>query len=436
MSRLVIIGGGASGMAAAISAAGEAKEEDRPLSVEILEQKDTVGKKILATGNGCCNLSNEVMDLSCYHSDTPETVGEILQEFGVNKTLDFFRDLGVMTRSRDGYLYPRNMQASTVRDALKLALKDLSVTVCPDTRVTGLSKDGTDFKIRTEQKKGGMKQGHQKSPVKNTRSADAVILSAGGRAAAKSGSDGSGYELAGSLGHTLSPVMPALVQLRIGNHPFRKVKGVRTIAKVTALVRDRAVAEDTGELQMTGDCLSGIPVFQISRHIAKALDAGEEAEVRVDFLPEMKDTELVGFLLDRRDRFLEYPAAEFLEGIFNKRLVPALLELAGIRRQEAAGALSDAQVKKLASVCKQVVVPVVDTNGFENAQVCAGGVRLEEIRTQTMESRLCPGLYLTGELLDADGICGGYNLQWAWATGWIAGKAAAEALCGKEGEAS
>ncbi len=436
MKDLVIIGGGASGMTAAISAACKAQKEKKPLAVRILEQKDTVGKKILATGNGCCNLSNEVMDPACYHSDTPQVIEQVLGVFGVSETLDFFRDLGVVTRSRDGYLYPRSMQASAVRDALRLRLLDLSVQICPDTRVVGLKKNGTKFEIRTEQKKGGMKQGHQKTPAKNTVSADAVILSSGGKAAAKFGSDGSGYELAGSLGHTVSDVVPALVQLKIGDHPFLKVGGVRTIAKVTALVDGKAADEDTGELQMTGDCLSGIPVFQISRTIAKALHDGQAASVCVDFLPETEEQALAAQLLDRRDRFRNNTAAEYLEGIFNRRLVPALLELAGIRPQTKAGSLSKEQVRKLASVCKQAVVPVTDTNGFENAQVCAGGVKLTEIQADTLESRICPGLYLTGELLDADGICGGYNLQWAWATGWIAGKAAAEALLFREGESS
>ncbi len=436
MRQLVIIGGGASGMTAAISAAREARSLNCPLSVQILEQKDTVGKKILATGNGCCNLSNEVMKPSCYHSDTPEFIEQVLRVFGVQETLDFFRDLGIVTRSREGYLYPRSMQASAVRDALRLGLSRLSVQICPDTRVISLKKNQAAFEIRTEQKKGGLKQGHRKTPVEGTDFADAVILSAGGRAAPKFGSDGSGYELAGSLGHTLAGVVPALVQLRIGDHPFLKVKGVRTIAKVTAVVDGRAAAEDTGELQMTGDCLSGIPVFQISRHLAKALYAGREASVCVDFLPEMEEQELTAFLFERQARFRENTSSEYLEGIFNRRLVPALLELAGIQPQTMAGTLSEEQVRELAFVCKKASVPVTDTNGFENAQVCAGGVHLDEIRTATMESKICPGLYLTGELMDADGICGGYNLQWAWATGWIAGKAAARALLLGGGEAS
>ncbi len=436
MRKLVIVGGGASGMTAAISAAQEAVKSSEPLSVQILEQKDAVGKKILATGNGCCNLSNENMQASCYSSDTPEAVGEVLDAFGVRQTLDFFRDLGIMTRSRDGYLYPRSGQAQTVRDALRLKMAELGVDILTDRRVTGIEKTGTGFEIRTEQNKGGQKQGRKKSPAKGSTSADAVILSAGGRAAPKFGSDGSGYELAGSLGHTLSTVVPALVQLRMGPHPLRQVSGVRTIARVTALVDGCPVAEDTGEVQMTGYGLSGIPVFQISRHIAKALASGKETAAAVDFLPEMEERELEDFLLARRDSFRTDTAAEYLEGIFNRRLSPALLEMAGIRMREKAGDISDAKVRKLALACKKAVVPIEDTNGFEYAQVCAGGVHLDEIRTDTMESKCCPGLYLTGELLDADGICGGYNLQWAWATGWIAGEAAAQALLQREGDAS
>ncbi len=436
MTELVIIGGGASGMTAAICAAQEAKDEGYSLAVTILEQKDSVGKKILATGNGSCNLSNEKMDPVCYHSDTPADVEKVIRRFDVGETLDFFRDLGVMTRSRDGYLYPRSGQASAVRDAFILRLKSLGVQIRAGIRVTGIQKTEDGFHIFTEQKEGGMKQGHKKTPARHTLRADAVILAAGGMAAPKFGSDGSGYELAVSLGHTLSPVVPALVQLRISPHPFKKVEGVRTIAKVTAQVEGEVRAEDTGELQMTGSCLSGIPIFQISRQISKALAAGEEAEVGIDFLPEWKEEDLQRFLLTRREQFLENTAGEYLEGIFNKRLVPALLELAGIRIRTKMKDLSQEDIKKLASVCKNAVVPIEDTNGFDHAQVCAGGVCLNEIDIKTMESRKISDLYLTGELLDADGICGGYNLQWAWATGFLAGTAAADALLAREGEVS
>ncbi len=432
MKSLMIIGGGASGMTAAISAAQEAERRGISPEITILEQKDSVGRKILATGNGSCNLSNEKMDLSCYHSDTPEEVKAVIDRFGVRETLDFFRDLGIVTRSRDGYLYPRSGQASAVRDALLLRLSMLPVRMQTGVRVTEIQKEGDVFLIKTEQKAGGMKQGHKKTPVRNTLRADTLILAAGGEAAPKFGSDGSGYDLATSLGHSLSTVVPALVQLRIQAHPFRKVEGVRTIAKVTALVDGEAVAEDTGELQMTGACLSGIPVFQISRQIAKALAAGKKADAAVDFLPEMKEEDLRYFLLARRDLFPENTAGEYLEGIFNKRLLPALLTLADIRIKTRVKELSEDQIRRLTAVCKNAVVPIEDTNGFDHAQVCAGGVRLDEVNTETMESLETPGLYLTGELLDADGICGGYNLQWAWATGYLAGRSAADALEKKE----
>ncbi len=419
MKQLVIVGAGASGMAAAIAAKRQAKELKLDLSVLLLEHKEKIGKKILATGNGRCNLTNEKMELSCYHSDDLSIADQILARYGKEEIKDFFRSMGLVLLTRNGYVYPRSAQSSSVLDTLLITMEELGVEWKTGADVKKIAKDSEGFLVATQEE---------------TVRADAVILSSGGKASPNFGSDGSGYAFATAFGHTLSPVVPALVQLRSKGHPFEKTAGVRTIAEVTAYVNGKACARDKGELQLTDYGLSGIPIFQISRYISKALQEGRSAEVGIDFLPEMSEEELLSYLMHHKEAYPDLKALDFLVGLFNERLIPRLLELAGIKNNRRAETLKETEVRRLADVCKCSIIPIDGTNGFSAAQVCAGGIRLVEINPDTMESKKQRGLYLTGEILDVDGICGGYNLHWAWATGICAGEAAAKHLSG--GDAS
>lgn len=406
MLTIAIIGGGASGMTAAIAA----KRENPKASVLIFEHKDIPGKKILSTGNGRCNLTNEYMDLSCFRSDTPEKIAPILEKFTADDTMNFFQELGILTKSRNGYIYPRSDQASAVLDVLRMELKRLGVEVILSTHVKEISQTKKGFRIHTDGK---------------NYLADKVILSTGSKAAKVLGSDGSGYNMTKAFGHRLVPVVPALVQLKVNKFPFVKASGVRTDAKVTAIVNGKALAEDTGELQITAYGISGIPVFQISRYIARALYEKSHASVAVDFLPQMSEDELFTYFINRKNSKKHLSADEFLIGVFNQKLIPRLLEAADIRSNTKVDALNEKSIRELVYQCKHTLFSISETNGFDNAQVCAGGVSLDEIEINTMESIYAKGLFITGELLDVDGICGGYNLQWAWATGTIAGKSAA-----------
>lgn len=406
MKTIGIIGGGASGMMAAITAARSPGQ----VRILIFEHKDKIGKKILSTGNGRCNLTNELMCPECFRSEDMEAVKTVLDQFGYEQTILFFETLGLVTKSKKGYIYPRCEQAASVLALLMLELQSLGVEIHTDVHVTELLRGRKGFRILTDN---------------GDFHADCVILAAGGRAAKVLGSDGSGYTIAKTMGHSIVPVVPALVQLKVKNHPFSKASGVRTDAKVTALIDGDSVASDIGELQITSYGISGIPVFQISRYIARGLYEKKRAQVRIDFLPEAAEEEVYQFLLERRKRREEMSAGEFLTGIFHQKLIPEILSLAGIRVRRKVKELDTETIRRLAHQCKNVVVSITDTNGFDNAQVCAGGVRLSEIEPDTMQSRYVKGLYLTGELLDVDGICGGYNLQWAWATGYIAGANAA-----------
>ena len=406
MLTIAIIGGGASGMAAAIAS----KRQNAKANVIIFEHKDIPGKKILSTGNGRCNLTNEYMETSCFRSDCPEKLAPVLERFGANDTIRFFEDLGILTKSRNGYIYPRSDQASAVLDVLRMELKKLGIEVILNTHVKDIASTKKGFRIFTDNK---------------NYLANKVILSTGSKAAKVLGSDGSGYNLAKTFGHKLVPVVPALVQLKVKDFPFAKASGVRADACVKAIIDGQETASDTGELQITAYGISGLPVFQISRYIARALYEKKKALVCVDFIPQMEKDELFSFFQNRKVLMKHVDAGEFLIGIFNQKLIPRLLELSGIRMNTKVDTLTIEQLKKLAKQCKETMLTITDTNGFDNAQICAGGVSLDDINIDTMESYNQKGLYIIGELLDADGICGGYNLQWAWATGMIAGQSAA-----------
>lgn len=403
--RVAVIGGGASGIVAAIMAARGGA------FVTLIEHKDRIGKKILSTGNGRCNFTNEYMKPDCFRGEDTTIVTKVLGQFGTSETLRFFAELGIAAKSKmGGYYYPKSEQAAAVADVLSMELKRLGVTILLDTHVTEIKKN-KDFFIKTTTK---------------NLNADAVILAAGGKASAVLGSDGSGYALAKSFGHTIAPVVPALVQLHGKGTFFKQVSGVRVDAKVTLYVDGREMASDMGELQLTNYGISGIPVFQISRFAAMALYEKKIPKAVIDFMPEMSVEELSAFFLERQAQSPAKTAEEFLIGIFNKKLISILIRAAGIRNDADVWKLKKEQFDKLAEKCKTFEIEITDTNSFDQAQICAGGVRTSEVHADTMESKYVKGLYLAGELLDIDGICGGYNLQWAWATGYLAGVHAAK----------
>lgn len=410
MNTIAVIGGGASGMLAAITAL----ETNPDIRVIIFDQKDILGKKILSTGNGRCNLTNEKMAPDYFRSDTPELLSSVLKAFDYPDTMHFFENLGLLLKSRNGYVYPRCDQAAVVRSVLDNRLKELGAETHRDTTVNAIVHTKKGFRIQTDH---------------DDFHADRVILATGGKASPKLGSDGSGYTLAKSQGHSVVPVVPALVQLKVKDFAFAKASGVRTDAKVTAKVKGKETASDTGELQITNYGISGIPVFQISRYISRALYEKQRSQVVIDFLPELGNDALDKLLKQKlRHLTCSNPKAkpeDLLTGILHTKLIPEILRTAGIRFSMKMNEMGDGEISNLCDAIKSCELTITDTNGFDNAQVCAGGVRLKEVDVNTMQSYITDGLYLAGELLDVDGICGGYNLQWAWSTGYLAGKHAA-----------
>lgn len=441
--KIAVVGGGAAGMMAAIQAAYAGA------CVTVYERNDRVGRKILSTGNGKCNFSNEVMGTDCYYGSGAARVDEVYERFGVTETKEFFRKLGMRIKDRNGYLYPASDQAATVLDVLRYEMERLGIRVCTMCLVTG---------VRSETEKEGVTRLVVETDPKTCSSQendiqyryDAVILACGGKAAPKTGSDGRGLVIAGQLGHRIVPTVPALTALRCGETFLKQVAGVRCEACLTLYVDGAAVSTVYGELQLTEYGISGIPVFQFSRIAAYALREKKCVTVGIDYipagnvgcdtahihrdtiskrcpLPEDSGTCLANdrtFWEQRWERQREQNMEQFVTGIVNKKVGLLLLKLAGIRETETVCEIAVPRRKKLEALFRSFKVTVLETNSFEQAQVCAGGVDFGEV-TEDLQSVRVPGLFIVGEMLDIDGICGGYNLQWAWSSGAVAGRAAA-----------
>lgn len=401
--RVCIVGGGAAGMMAAIIAAREGA------AVTVLEHNEKTGKKILATGNGRCNLTNLYQAASCYHSQERNLAWEVLEQFDVQETIRFFSELGIYTKNKNGGLYPSSMQASSVQELLEMEARYRKVKIKCREHVTEIqvlqAAAKPVFQVKTETW---------------SYEADAVILACGSKASAIEGADGSGYTLAKSLGLKVIKPLPALVPLKGKGTYFTKWAGTRVEGKVILKAGAQILDTAEGELQLTDYGISGIPVFQLSSQTARLLDSGVPVSVELDFLPDFDEKGLEEFLKRRENACPYKTQRELLTGLLPKKLADVLSEGKNDR-------------KTLVQRIKRFSVEIKGTKAFDMAQVCSGGVSLTEINPKTMECRKIPGIYLAGELLDTDGICGGYNLQWAWSSGACAGYAASkrkgEVLC-------
>lgn len=399
--NVVVIGGGAAGMMAAVQAAWTGA------AVVLYEKNDRVGKKILSTGNGRCNFSNEIMGAQFYHGSGIVLLEAVLAEFGVEQSRAFFESLGMRIRSREGYLYPASDQASTVLDLLRYEMRRKNIAVHTGKNVQNLAYKEGKFVVNSEEKYY-----------------DAAILCCGGCAAPHTGSDGSGFGLAKRLGHHIVPTVPALTALRCKEKFYKQVAGVRCDARLTLKVDGNTICRERGELQLTDYGLSGIPAFQMSRHVSYALKKKRKVTVTVSFLPDFDEAVCEAFFRARMKDHGDDEMDVFLTGIVNKKISQLLCRLAGIRETERANEISAPAFERLLRLFCEMETVVIGTNGFDKAQVSAGGIDCNEV-TKRLMSKKCPGLYFAGEILDIDGLCGGYNLQWAWSSGAAAGRAAA-----------
>lgn len=403
--KIAVIGGGAAGMTAAIRAAGCGA------AVTIYEKNDRVGKKILSTGNGRCNFSNEVMDRHFFHGSGVVLAKTVLSQFDVAATKDFFSSLGMRIKDRDGYLYPASDQASTVLDLLRYELTRKQVRVHTGEAVQNLSYDEKKEKFIVDS------QGRYDC-------CEAVILACGGCAAPNTGSSGDGFRLAKQFGHRIVTPVPALVALHCKEHFYKQVAGVRCDAGLTLCVAGKPVCQERGELQLTDYGISGIPTFQISGYAARALQDGKPVQVKISFLPDFDEASCASFFASRLQKQGSDTMEVFLTGLVNKKINQLLLKLSGIRETERVAHVPPEAFQRLQKLYCGLETEIIGTNGFEKAQVSAGGVACDEV-TACLMSKRQRGLYFAGEILDIDGLCGGYNLQWAWSSGAVAGMAAA-----------
>ena len=404
MRHVAVIGGGAAGMMAAITSAREGAR------VTILEHKDRIGKKILSTGNGRCNFTNTYQTPACYRSDNRDFAWNIIQKFNVEKTISFFKELGIYPKDRNGYLYPYSDQAAAILEVLQIEVAKLDICVMTEINVLDIQPVKRGIRITTDKK---------------TITADSVILACGSKAAPVTGSDGSGYQLAKLFGHRIVPVLPALVQLRCAEKFYKSISGVRVQGTVEIYADDIFLASDTGEIQLTNYGISGIPVFQVSRYAAKALYQKQSVTAVLNFMPDMNKDEFLSFLQERITLCPYKTLDEFFTGVFPKKLCELWIRLSRLPKEMRVSDLSGEQLEKLVLLIQHLRTHITETNSFEQAQICCGGVDTTEINPDTLESNYVPGIYFAGELLDVDGICGGYNLQWAWSSGYVAGKEAA-----------
>ena len=373
--KVLILGGGASGLMAALSAA-----QDEQNTVTVLERQSRVGRKLLATGNGRCNLTNLDLSPEHYHGQDAGFARAALSRFDGNTTLDFFHALGLLTAAEpSGRVYPLSDQANSVVDVLRFAAAQAG--------------DGSAY------------------------FGDKLIVACGGCAGKALGGTMSGYELLSQLGHSRTALHPSLTQIRTDPAPIRGLKGVRADCRMRLRADGRTIQEDAGETQFTETGVSGPVAFALSRAAGQA----QGAELLLDFLRDYPAPQVRGLLQARRAAFPVLAGEELLSGMLHPRLGKTLCHARGLGAQPLAS-VSDAALDALVNAIKYFSLPVTGVSGFESAQVTAGGVRTAEFRADTLESRLAPGVFACGEVLDIDGDCGGYNLQWAWSSGYVAGK--------------
>lgn len=400
MTKIVIIGAGASGLMAAITSKNNSNE------VILLERNSEVGKKILATGNGRCNYWNADQSLTNYHSTNKNFLSEIITESNCQEVQNIFTKLGIIPKIKSGYYYPSSNQATSIRNALLTECLEKGVVIKTNTYVTNIEKKDNLFIIETQTE---------------TFKADILVIATGAKASPKTGSDGNGYLLAKKFNHTIINPLPALVQLKTTDDFLKTWSGVRTDVKVFSREDNNIIGMEEGEIQLTDYGVSGICIFNLSSNIARGLSQNKKEELIINFLPFIESS--AKEWLEEREKYItKTTISNQLESILNYKLVQVILNKSKINKTAYYEDLTETEKTTLLKNLTNFTIPIIGTNSFDNAQVTSGGIPLTEINVETMESKLIKNLYFAGEILDVDGKCGGYNLGFAWLTGLIIGK--------------
>ncbi|WP_312907561.1 NAD(P)/FAD-dependent oxidoreductase [Tissierella praeacuta] len=404
--KIIIIGGGAAGMMAALSVkryGGDAL---------ILEKNDRVGKKLLATGNGRCNYTNKNLNINNYHGNNPKFAYSALSEFDVERTIEFFESLGITPAVEDnGKVFPLSFQSSSMLDILRYEIETQGIELITEAQVSEIKKKN-QFTVTLKDKR--------------IFEGDRVIIATGGMALPSSGSDGNGYNLCKKLGHTITEIFPGLVQLKLESKFLRALDGVKFLGVAGIYIDNKLILEDSGDILFTSYGISGPPVLQLSRTALDYMNKEKNVELRVSIIHTKTQEELLEYLVNRFKLMPNKTIEIALIGLINKRLIIPLLKETNIDKNKNAASLSKDEMRKLSEILTSWSFKVIGSQSWGNAQVTAGGVNTAEVDNKTMESKIVKGLYIVGELLDIDGDCGGFNLQWAWSSGYIAGLNAAK----------
>ncbi|MCM1992324.1 NAD(P)/FAD-dependent oxidoreductase [Oceanirhabdus seepicola] len=397
---IIVIGGGASGIMASLIA------KDMGSDVAIIEHKDRVAKKILITGNGRCNISNNSIDINNYHTNSSkELLQNVLSNFSLTNTIDFFKSIGLnLTLLENDKLYPLSLQASSVVDLLLSSLNDKSIPLYLNTNIIDISKKDNKFLIVTN---------------KDEYSCNKLIIATGGKSYPKTGSDGSGYKYAKIFKHNIVKLMPAIVQVTLDYPKLKALSGTKFNGKASVFVNKHMIRSEYGEILFTDYGISGPPILQLSRIISR----NSNCTIELDMFPDMSSKDLSEFLESHWGIIGYRSIHDSFIGIMNKKLIPIFLKDCGIQNiHKPCWEITKDEHDIIINKLKSWIFIATGTKNFDSAQVTSGGVSLDEINPLTLESTKEKNLFFCGEILDVDGDCGGYNLQWAWSSGAVAGK--------------
>lgn len=399
MSNVVVIGGGPSGLVAAIYASYNRNK------VTVLERNSSPLKKLLLTGNGKCNYFNSNQEISNYNSSDIEILKSIITDNNLNNILEFFDKIGIVPKIKNGYYYPYSSLAFSVKEAILKEAEQNNIEIINDFLVEEVVKKDNKFII---------------NPNKENLKFDNLVLATGSKACPKTGSDGIGYKIAKSFNHNILKPLPALVQLKGDENYFKDWAGIRCDVKVSLYENEKFVDEQIGEIQLTNYGVSGICVFNLSSKIKRGLEENKKEVIKINFLSFI-DSDVDSWIIDRNNKLINRTIIELLEGVINYKLLRVILKKCNIKYDVSWNKLKENEKQILIKNLVSFDLNIIDTNDFDNAQVCSGGVLLSEINPETMESLKENNLYIVGELLDVDGLCGGYNLTFSFISGMIAG---------------
>lgn len=397
MSKVTIIGGGASGLCAAIVLARNNND------VVILERNNICGKKLLITGNGRCNYFNEDFKVEHYNSRDIPILEKLITENSKKEVLGFFNSIGIIPNINNGYYYPYSNQASSIRNSLETEVKNSNVKVIYDTYVKDIKKEDNKFIIITN---------------KERYTSDKVIISTGSCAYPKTGSEGNFYEILKRLGHNIIKPLPALVQLKSNEKYLKDWKGIRSKATLKLYENNKYIKEEKGEIQLTDYGISGICTMNLSTLVARSLNEDKKIDIEINFYNEIDNINSFLEFMENRNKLLKNRTiSELLESIINYKLSNILIKLSNVNKNSN---WNDLSKEEKICLCKNIIshkIRITGTNSFDNAQTASGGIPLSEVNIDTMESKVVDNLYIIGEILDADGECGGYNLGFCFLTG-------------------